>query len=102
MLEDAVYRWEGRYFVWNVEKARRNLAKHGVSFQEAAQAFTDPLAMAEDDPDHSEQEKRKILIGHSDRGLLVVVVHTDRGNLIRLISARGATRREKKKYEEAE
>lgn len=86
-------------FEWDPEKARRNVAKHGVSFEEAATAFGDPLSLTILDPDHSEEEDRSILLGQTYAGRLVVVVHTDRGENIRVISARLATRRERKAYE---
>ncbi len=100
MAQDTFYQLDGQIFVWNTKKARRNLAKHGVSFKEAAEAFGDTLAVVKPDPDHSGQEERKILVGNSARGLLVVVAYTDRKALVRLISARRATRRERKTYEE--
>lgn len=86
-------------FEWDPEKARRNVAKHGVSFEEAATAFGDPLSLTILDPDHSEEEDRFILLGQTYAGRLVIVVHTDRGENIRVISARLATRRERKAYE---
>ncbi len=85
-------------FEWDPEKARRNVAKHGVSFEEAATAFGDPLSLTILDPDHAEEEDRFILLGQTYAGRLVVVVHTDRGENIRVISAR-LTRRERKAYE---
>ncbi|MGQ0568453.1 MAG: BrnT family toxin [Armatimonadota bacterium] len=74
-------------------------AKHGVSFEEAATAFVDPLSLTIFDPDHSEEEDRFILLGQTYTGRLVVVVHTDRGDSARIIRARLATRRERKEYE---
>jgi len=88
-------------FEWDPEKATRNRRKHGVSFREAATAFGDPLSTTIPDPDHSEQEDRFILLGMTYRGRLVVVVHTERGDGVRLISARLATRREREHHEEA-
>ena len=85
---------------WDPDKAIRNLAKHGVSFQEAATVFGDPLALTYYDPDHSEEEDRFITFGHSSDGRLLVVSHTDRGDKTRIISARRATRKERKAYEE--
>jgi uncharacterized DUF497 family protein len=87
-------------FTWDPQKAATNLRKHKVSFPEAATAFADPLSLTIPDPDHSVGEERFILIGQSERRRLVVVVHVERGDLIRLISARLATRRERKTYEE--
>jgi hypothetical protein len=86
-------------FEWDPEKARRNVAKHGVSFEEAATAFGDPLSLTIFDPDHSEEEDRFILLGQTYTGRLVVVVHTDRGENVRIISAGLAARRERRAYE---
>jgi uncharacterized DUF497 family protein len=88
------------HFEWDPEKARANLAKHEISFEEAMQAFLDPLSVTILDPDHSEGEDRFVLLGQSAAGRLLVVVHTDRGEAIRLISARRATRRERRAYEQ--
>jgi uncharacterized DUF497 family protein len=85
-------------FEWDPEKAKLNFARHGVSFEEAATAFSDPLSLTVFDPDHSLEEDRFLLIGASDRGHLLVVAHTDRGQRIRIISARLATRRERRSY----
>jgi uncharacterized DUF497 family protein len=85
-------------FEWDPEKARRNLARHGVSFEEASTAFGDPLSIARYDPDHSEDEDRYLLLGSTYTGLLVVVSHTDRRQSVRIISARIATRRERRNY----
>ena len=87
-------------FEWDPDKAARNLAKHGVSFQEAATVFGDPLAMTYGDPDHSEEEDRFLTFGHSSAGRLLVVSHTDRDDRTRIISARTATRKERMQYEE--
>ncbi len=87
-------------FEWDPKKAERNLKAHGVSFDEASTAFHDPLSSTIDDPLHSEDEERYVLLGRSHRGRLLVVVHTERGDRIRLISARLATGPERKKYEE--
>jgi uncharacterized protein len=87
-------------FEWDPDKAIRNLAKHGVSFQEAATVFGDPLAMTYLDPDHSEDEDRFLTFGHSSNGRLLVVSHTDREDRTRIISARRMTRKERKAYEE--
>ncbi|MBE3095818.1 MAG: BrnT family toxin [Planctomycetes bacterium] len=92
----------GLTFEWNTHEARGNRAKHGVSFDEAATAFRDPLSITIGDPLHSEDEKRFVLIGYSFRNRLMVVVHTERGGRIRIISARPATRRERLRYEENE
>ncbi len=87
-------------FEWDPEKAARNWVKHGVSFHEAATVFGDPLAITYHDPDHSEDEERFLTFGHSNEGHLLVVSHTDRGERTRIISARRATRRERKIYED--
>ena len=76
------------------------MAKHGVPFEEAQTAFDDDLFIAFEDPKHSEGERRYILMGQSSHGRLLVVAYTDRRDRIRLISAREATRRERKTYEE--
>ena len=86
-------------FEWDLEKARLNRAKHDVSFEEAATAFGDPLSVTISDPDHSDEEDRFILLGQTHTGRLVVVVLTDRGDKVRIISARLATRRERRAYE---
>ena len=88
-------------FEWDAAKARHNLHKHKVSFQEAATVFLDPLAITFDDPDHSKGERRYITIGWSNRERVLFVAHADRGiGQIRIITARQATRREKHDYSE--
>ena len=87
-------------FEWDREKARVNLAKHGVSFEEVLTVFADPLARIFDDKEHSNDEPREIIIGHSIARRLIVVSFTTRGMRIRLFSARKATRIERKDYEE--
>jgi hypothetical protein len=89
-------------FEWDPNKASHNLAKHGVSFEEAQTAFDDNLFLAFEDPDHSAGERRYILTGQSSRARLLVVAYTERRNKIRVISAREATRRERRAYEEDE
>jgi uncharacterized DUF497 family protein len=86
-------------FEWDRDKAQRNLRKHGVSFDEAVTVFYDPLSATFDDPDHSVAEQRFITIGYSSRGRLLVVSHTERGNATRIISARRATVRERRRHE---
>ena len=86
-------------FEWDPEKEKSNLEKHGVSFVEAASAFRDLLSITIDDPLHSNHEERVVLVGMSHKGRLVVVVHTERGDNIRIISARKATKKERKDYE---
>lgn len=80
-------------FEWNVSKAAANLRKHGVSFNEAASVFFDPLSATGDDPDHSVGEKRFVTFGTSSSGRLLVVAHVDRDSAIRIITAREATGR---------
>jgi uncharacterized DUF497 family protein len=84
---------------WDVRKAAANLKKHRVSFEEASTVFADNLAITGADPDHSIGEARWITFGESVRGRLLVVAHTDEGDIIRIISARVATRYEKRLYE---
>lgn len=87
-------------FEWNQDKAKANLRKHGVSFNEATTVFLDSLSLTGNDPDHSIEEERFITFGLSSSERLLVVVHTDREDRIRIISAREATRSERKMYEE--
>jgi hypothetical protein len=86
-------------FVWDRAKAAENLRKHGVDFAEAATAFGDPLSITIPDPAHSVGEERRLLVGQTTAGRLLVVAHRERGDEIRLISARLATRRERETYE---
>jgi uncharacterized protein len=90
----------GLLFEWDPRKAKGNLALHGVSFDEASTAFQDLLSSTIDDPLHSTGEERYVLTGRSHRGRLLVVVHTERGDRIRIISARLATNKERRQYEE--
>ena len=87
-------------FAWDPAKAAGNIQKHGVSFEEASSAFGDALSVLIPDPLHSADEERYTLLGQSTRGKLLVVVHTERGGVIRLISARVATANERRNYEE--
>jgi uncharacterized DUF497 family protein len=89
-------------FEWDPAKAKANFGKHGVAFDEACTSFHDPLSRTIDDPDHSEDEPRFITLGRSQQGALLVVCHCDRTDKIRIISARPATRRERKQYEDAD
>lgn len=86
-------------FSWDENKAISNFEKHGVSFDEATSVFNDPLFLTFADIEHSVQERRFIIMGESDQGRLLVVAYTDRANSTRLISARLATRKERKTYE---
>ena len=87
-------------FDWDPAKAKSNLRKHGVSFEEAVTVFDDPLFEIFADPDHSTQEKRFIIIGESSQHRLLLVSYTERPEAIHLISARDATPREREVYEE--
>lgn len=87
-------------FEWDPQKATVNIKKHGVSFHEAATIFGDPLAITFDDPDHSIVENRYITFGLSLQKRLIVVSHTERGNITRIINARLMNRKERKIYEE--
>lgn len=88
-------------FKWDERKADTNLAKHGISFEEAATIFGDPLSDTFDDPDHSVDERRFLIIGTSDRGRMLIVAHTDDEAVVRIISAREPTAQERKSYEES-
>ncbi len=88
-------------FEWDANKARANLAKHAVSFQEATTVFGDPVSLTIPDPAHSQAENRFIILGRSHQDRILVVVHTERGDNVRIISARPASRRERKQYEQA-
>ncbi len=87
-------------FEWDKEKAALNKKKHKVTFEEAATVFGDPLAAIFDDPVHSQEEQREILIGHSAKNRLLVICFTERGTVVRIISARRANSQERKDYEE--
>jgi hypothetical protein len=87
-------------FEWDPEKARSNLRKHKVSFEEAATALRDPMAATGCDPDHSVGEERFVTFGVSERGRLLVVAHTEENDILRIISARVASKGERKIYEE--
>ena len=85
---------------WDPGKAKSNLRKHGVSFEEASAALSDPMAATGADPDHSIAEDRFITFGVSKTGRLLVIAHTDAGDTIRIISARKASKGERELYEE--
>jgi uncharacterized protein len=87
-------------FEWDDNKAASNLSKHGVSFEEAKTVFDDSLYIDFYDPDHSEKEARYLIVGASVEGRLLIVSYVERGESIRLISAREVTRSERKDYEE--
>jgi uncharacterized DUF497 family protein len=88
-------------FEWDEGKARVNLRKHGISFDEAATVFLDPCSATIADPGHSTREQRYVDIGSSERGRVLVVVYTERGASIRIISCRKATPTERRVYEES-
>jgi len=90
----------GLIFEWDINKAKANVLKHNVSFEEAATVFGDEHSITIDDTAHSTLEKRKVTLGCSSNNHLIVVVHTDRGAHMRIISARKASRKERKQYEE--
>ncbi len=85
-------------FEWDTNKAKTNFGKHGISFEEAATLFADENSITIDDPVHSLNEKRSITIGLTFKRKLLVAVHTERNSKIRIISARSASRKEKKQY----
>ena len=89
-------------FEWDARKAQRNLRKHSIDFNEASTVFVDTLSITIPDPDHSEDEERWLTMGLSSRRRLLVVVHTQEGETIRIISARLANRLERRKYEEGD
>jgi uncharacterized protein len=86
-------------FEWDLEKADANLRKYGVSFDAAARAFEDGLSATFPDPDHSRGEERLVTYGLGIDGKLLVISHVERGGIIRIISARVATTKERKRYE---
>jgi len=86
-------------FEWDKDKERRNIRKHAISFDEAVTVFYDPLSATFPDPDHSIEEDRFITVGYSSQGRLFVVSHAERGDAIRIISARHATMSERKRHE---
>ena len=89
-------------FQWDPRKARRNERQHGVTFGEAAEVFDDELSSSSSDPDHSSGEARFVIFGRSRRGRFLVVGYTERGDIVRIISSRPMTRRERQAYESEE
>jgi uncharacterized DUF497 family protein len=87
-------------FEWDAAKAASNHSKHGVGFEEAVTVFDDPLSTTVIDPDHSLREERLVIFGRSRDGRVLAVMHTERGERVRIISARDATRAERDAYEE--
>lgn len=95
---NIIFRLQGTEFEWDGNKAESNAEKHGITFEEAAEVFTDPFYQGGDASDNNEQ--RDFIIGYSFSQKLLLVVHTERGKRTRIISARPATRHERKIYEE--
>ena len=87
-------------FEWDPAKAKDNWKKHGVAFEEALTVFADPLARIFDDPDHSTDETREIVVGHSGKQRLLLVYFTERAAKVRIIGARSATKRDRQDYEQ--
>jgi hypothetical protein len=87
-------------FEWDPRKAAANRRKHGVSFEQTIPVFGDSLARIFDDPDQTLSEPRELIVGHCPRRILLVVCFVQRGDRIRIFSARRATRRERRDYEE--
>ena len=88
-------------FEWDPAKAEENSRQHGITFEEAATVFGDPLARIFDDPEHSLDEPREIIVGYSERHRLLLVSFTDRAPTVRIISARSATRGERQRHEQS-
>ena len=87
-------------FEWDAKKGRSNVRKHGISFEEAITVFADPLSLNMPDPDHSENEQRYLVLGTSTRGRLLLVAYAERPPRTRIISARRASRPERRNYED--
>ena len=98
---DVVYRLQGVEFEWDEQKAQRNVEKHGVTFEEAAEVFFDPFYQYGDATPADADEQREFILGYSVAQQLLLVVSTERGERTRIISARPATRTERKQYESA-
>ena len=90
----------GLQFGWDPSKDAANWVRHRISFEEAVTVFADPLARIFDDPDHSADEHRELIIGHSSKQRLLIVSFAERERIIRLVSARRVTRGERRAYEE--
>ena len=97
---DELYELAGQRFAWDSAKAQTNWRKHGVRFEEAASVFLDEAAVLHDDPDHSGDERRFLALGYSYLHRMLVVVSAERGDVVRLISARKAGREESRSYGE--
>ena len=89
-------------FEWDKKKADQNIRKHGISLEEAATVFGDPFSITIYDPLHSQDEDSSVILGTSNKNRVLVVIHTDRQDRIRIISARKATKKERKQYESNE
>jgi len=89
-------------FEWNAEKAKENIRKHKISFEEAKTVFNDPFLMTFPDPEHSASEQRYLNIGTCSKGRVLIIIHTERDADIRIISCREATPRERRVYEKAD
>ncbi|HEU4593668.1 MAG TPA: BrnT family toxin [Pyrinomonadaceae bacterium] len=100
LRRDVLFNLMGLTFEWDENKAAENLSKHAVSFSEAVSVFEDSLSRTIPDPLHSSEEDRFVIVGISELQRTLVVVHTYRDNVVRIISARKATTRERKDYEE--
>jgi uncharacterized DUF497 family protein len=98
---DVVYRLQGVEFEWDDQKAQRNIENHGVTFEEAAEVFFDPFYQYGDATPPDADEQREFILGYSVAQRLLLVVYTERGERTRIISARPATRAERKQYESA-
>jgi uncharacterized DUF497 family protein len=99
MSDDEIYEYLGQAFEWNRMKAAKNSREHGVRFSEAATVFFDVAAMSFVDEEHSDDEERYNIIGHSIHSSTLFVVHVERGERLRIISARSATDQERRDYE---
>ena len=100
--DDEKEQEEKLQFDWDPKKARRNLRKHGISFEEASTIFDDPLYISFLDAEHSAEEERHITIGMSNKVRHLMAAHTERKKMVRIISARKATKNEEKFYNETE
>jgi uncharacterized DUF497 family protein len=87
-------------FEWDPRKAKANRHKHGITFDEALTVFSDPLASIFDDPDHSAEEKREVVVGHSAKHRLLMVFFTEQRDRVRIIGARVTTKQERRDYED--
>ena len=90
----------GVTFEWDARKAAANLKKHGLTFEDGSSVFFDPLAITYPDPDHSLEERREVTVGYTMKNEMVFISHCERGERMRIISVRPATRSEQRQYEE--